>query len=34
MSSVKGFFGELNPEVITNFELEYPIVAFEIEFNG
>ena len=34
MGSVKGFFGELDPEVITNFELEYPVVAFEIEFNG
>ena len=32
--SVKGFFGELDPEVITNFGLEYPVVAFEIEFNG
>ncbi len=31
--SVKGFFGEIDPEVITNFELEYPVVAFEIEFN-
>ena len=34
MGFVKGFFGELDPEVITNFELEYPVVAFEIEFNG
>ena len=32
--SVKGFFGELDPEVITNFDLEYPVVGFEIEFNG
>ena len=31
--SVKGFFGEIDPEVITNFELEYPVIAFEIEFN-
>ncbi len=30
--SVEGFFGEIDPEVITNFELEYPVVAFEIEF--
>ncbi len=30
--SVEGFFGELDPEVITNFELEYPVVAFEAEF--
>ena len=29
---VKGFFGEVNPEVITNFELEYPVVAMEVEF--
>ncbi|MDO5851485.1 MAG: phenylalanine--tRNA ligase subunit beta [Methanobacteriaceae archaeon] len=30
--SFKGFFGEVNPEVITNFDMEYPIVLFEIEF--
>lgn len=30
--SVKGFFGEIDPEIITNFNLEYPVVAFEIEF--
>ena len=30
--SVKGFFGEVSPEVITNFTLEYPVIAFEIEF--
>jgi phenylalanyl-tRNA synthetase beta chain len=30
--SVTGFFGEVDPEVITNFELEYPVIAFEIEF--
>ncbi len=29
---LKGFFGEISPEVITNFNLEYPVVAFEIEF--
>ncbi|MBQ6629635.1 MAG: phenylalanine--tRNA ligase subunit beta [Methanobrevibacter sp.] len=29
---VKGFFGEIAPEVIRNFELEYPVIAFEIEF--
>jgi len=29
---VEGFFGEINPEVITNFELEYPAVAVEVEF--
>ena len=29
---IKGVFGELSPEVITNFELEYPVVGFEIEF--
>lgn len=32
--AVSGFFGEVDPEVITNFELEYPIVAFEIEFKA
>ena len=32
--TVKGFFGELDPEVITNFDLEYPVIGFEIEFNG
>jgi len=26
-----GYFGELKPEVITSFELEYPIIAFEID---
>ena len=30
--SVKGFFGEISPEVISNFTLEYPTIAFEIEF--
>ncbi len=30
--SVKGFFGEVSPEVITNFTLDYPVIAFEIEF--
>ena len=29
---VKGFFGEISPEVITNFTLDYPVIAFEIEF--
>lgn len=29
---VKGFFGEISPEVITNFTLEYPVIGFEIEF--
>ena len=29
---IKGFFGEVSPEVITNFTLEYPAIAFEIEF--
>ena len=32
--TVKGFFGEVSPEVITNFTLEYPVIAFEIEFNN
>jgi len=26
-----GFFGELHPRTITNFELEHPIIAFEIQ---
>jgi phenylalanyl-tRNA synthetase beta chain len=26
-----GFFGELHPKTITNFELEYPIIAFEAQ---
>ena len=29
---IEGFFGEVSPEVITNFEIEYPVIAFEIEF--
>ncbi len=29
---VSGFFGEVHPEVITNFDLEYPVIAFEIQF--
>ena len=32
--TVKGFFGEVSPEVITNFTLEYTVIAFEIEFNN
>jgi phenylalanyl-tRNA synthetase beta chain len=34
MGSITGFFGEVDPEVITNFELEYPVIAFEIEFKS
>ena len=30
--SIEGFFGEVSPEVITNFTLDYPVIAFEIEF--
>ena len=30
--TIKGFFGEVSPEVITNFNLDYPVIAFEIEF--
>jgi len=30
--NISGFFGEISPEIITNFELEYPVIAFEIEF--
>ncbi len=25
-----GYFGEVHPSVISNFELEYPVIAFEI----
>jgi len=28
-----GIFGEVHPEVMTNFELEYPLIAFEIDLN-
>ena len=28
-----GYFGELKPSVICNFELEYPVIAFEIDVN-
>ena len=31
-SDVEGFFGEISPEVITNFTLDYPVIGFEIEF--
>ena len=30
--TLKGYFGEVHPEVLTNFELEYPTIAFEVEF--
>ena len=30
--TIRGFFGEVSPEVISNFTLEYPVIAFEIEF--
>lgn len=30
--NIKGFFGEISPEVIRNFTLEYPVIAFEISF--
>ena len=29
--TLKGYFGEVHPEVLTNFELEYPTIAFEVE---
>ncbi|MDI9614182.1 phenylalanine--tRNA ligase subunit beta [Methanothermobacter sp.] len=31
-SRIRGFFGEVHPEVVTNFNLEYPVIALEIEF--
>lgn len=30
--TLSGYFGEIHPEVLTNFELEYPTVVFEVEF--
>lgn len=27
-----GYFGEVHPQVLTNFDLEYPTIMFEIEF--
>ncbi|MDP3622448.1 MAG: phenylalanine--tRNA ligase subunit beta [Methanobacteriaceae archaeon] len=33
-NSIEGFFGEIHPEVIVNFNMEYPIVAFELELIG
>ena len=30
--TIKVFFGEVSPEVITNFTLDYPVIGFEIEF--
>lgn len=30
---INGFFGEVSPEVITNFELEYPVITFELTFS-
>ncbi|MBX7076861.1 MAG: phenylalanine--tRNA ligase subunit beta [Methanobacteriaceae archaeon] len=32
-STINGVFGELSPKVITNFNLDYPVIGFEIEFN-
>jgi phenylalanyl-tRNA synthetase beta chain len=29
-----GFFGELHPQTITSFDLEHPIIAFEIQANN
>jgi phenylalanyl-tRNA synthetase beta chain len=29
---ISGVFGELSPKVITNFDLDYPVVGFELEF--
>ncbi|MCL2157436.1 MAG: phenylalanine--tRNA ligase subunit beta [Methanobrevibacter sp.] len=30
---INGFFGEVSPEVISNFDLEYPVIAFELTFS-
>jgi len=31
---LEGFFGEIHPRVINNFQLEYPAVALEIKFKN
>ena len=31
---ITGYFGEVHPEVITNFNLEYPVIAFELMFKN
>ncbi|QUH22840.1 phenylalanine--tRNA ligase subunit beta [Methanobacterium alkalithermotolerans] len=31
---INGFFGEMDPEVISNFQLEYPVVGFELTFDN
>ena len=28
-----GYFGEIHPEVLSNFDLEYPTILFEVEFS-
>ncbi len=33
-TQISGFFGELDPEVISNFQLEYPVVGFELAFDN
>ena len=30
--TLQGYFGEVHPQVLTNFELEYPTILFELEF--
>jgi len=30
-NSIKGFFGELHPQVLNNFGIEEPAIAFELE---
>ncbi len=30
--TLTGYFGEVHPQVLTNFELEYPTIMFEVEF--
>lgn len=32
--SFEGYFGEIHPEVLSNFDLEYPVIAFEVEFKS
>lgn len=31
--TLEGYFGEVHPQVLENFELEYPVILFELEFH-
>ena len=30
--TLSGYFGEVHPQILTNFELEYPVILLELEF--